>query len=82
MEVWDPATRTFLVKAALPADAKVRPGNSGGPLVSPDGTVEGMIFAASTTNSGIGYALTAAEISRVLSPSVGRTRPVDTGPCV
>ncbi|MEN8151113.1 MAG: efflux RND transporter periplasmic adaptor subunit [Planctomycetota bacterium] len=25
----DPATRTFLVKAALPADAKVRPGNFG-----------------------------------------------------
>ncbi|ADG86939.1 MarP family serine protease [Thermobispora bispora] len=41
---------------------KVQPGNSGGPLLSTEGRVYGMIFAAATDQEETGYALTAREI--------------------
>jgi S1-C subfamily serine protease len=41
----------------------VRPGNSGGPLLTTDGGVYGMVFAAATDDPETGYALTAAEVT-------------------
>jgi S1-C subfamily serine protease len=42
--------------------ARVRPGNSGGPLLAPSGDVYGVVFAAAVDNSDTGYALTAREV--------------------
>jgi len=42
---------------------RVRPGNSGGPLVSPQGQVYGVVFAAAADDPQTGYALTAAEVA-------------------
>jgi S1-C subfamily serine protease len=45
------------VRAVYVVQAIVRPGNSGGPLVEPNGLVIGVVFSRSPTNSHIGYAL-------------------------
>ncbi|GHF62661.1 serine protease [Streptomyces mashuensis] len=42
--------------------ATVRQGNSGGPLLTPDGEVYGVVFAKSLDDPDTGYALTAAEV--------------------
>lgn len=44
----------------------VQEGNSGGPLVLPDGTVIGMVFARSETFENIGYALTSDHLAAVV----------------
>jgi S1-C subfamily serine protease len=61
--------------------ARVRPGNSGGPLLSPGGEVDGVVFAANTDNSSIGYALTAAEVSGDARSGATRTQQVSTRGC-
>jgi S1-C subfamily serine protease len=61
--------------------ATVRPGNSGGPVVHPDGTVVGVVFARSTINPDLGFALTAPEVRTRVQAAEARTAPTDTGPC-
>ena len=61
--------------------SSVRPGNSGGPLVSLDGLVLGVIFAASLTDSGTGYALTADQVADAAQSGMERNNPVGTGNC-
>ena len=60
----------------------VRPGNSGGPFVLPDGRVAGIVFAASSSDEDVGYAIAATEVDDPLRSAIGRTTPVDTGPCI
>jgi S1-C subfamily serine protease len=50
-------------RQVYPLRAYVKPGNSGGPLLAPDGRVYGVVFAASTSRPDIGYALTASEVA-------------------
>jgi S1-C subfamily serine protease len=59
----------------------VRPGNSGGPFALVDGTVAGVVFAASTTESDVGYAITSTEILPDVRRAIGRTSPVSTDGC-
>lgn len=61
--------------------ANVRQGNSGGPFVNPEGTVLGVIFAASTNDANVGYALTSAQVIPSIDAARGRTQAVDTGEC-
>jgi S1-C subfamily serine protease len=58
----------------------VRPGNSGGPLLTPDGRVAGVVFARSDTDDDVGFALTAADLAPALAADTAST-PVSTGPC-
>ena len=61
--------------------ARVRPGNSGGPLLAPDGRVDGVVFAASTTDPSTGYALTAAQIRKDTRAGASESKPVSTRTC-
>lgn len=61
--------------------AKVEPGNSGGPLLSPNGEVVGIVFAKSLDDNKTGYALTLAEARPVLEAASSSFAPVHTGGC-
>ncbi len=50
----------------LQTDAAINPGNSGGPLIDQQGRVVGMISARASIGSGIGFAIPAAAIRKVL----------------
>ena len=61
---------------------RVRPGNSGGPLLAPDGRVYGVIFAAAADDQNTGYALTAKEVAPNAEAGRTATAPVRTHTCV
>ncbi|MGA5199810.1 MarP family serine protease [Streptomyces exfoliatus] len=61
--------------------ATVRQGNSGGPLLTPNGEVYGVVFAKSRDDSRTGYALTADEVRPDALRSRAGNQPVDTQGC-
>ena len=60
---------------------QLRPGNSGGPLLRPNGEVVGMVFGAGVGDSKTGYAITAPQLATAIKAAVKRTDDVSTGPC-
>ena len=70
-----------VVREVFSLRALVRPGNSGGPLVSDDGEVLGVIFAASVTDDETGYALTAEQVRESAARGKLSADEVDTGRC-
>ncbi len=61
--------------------AIIRPGNSGGPFVLLNGEVGGVVFARSTSDDAIGYALAPSEVTPLLDAAHGQVAAVSTGPC-
>jgi S1-C subfamily serine protease len=70
-----------VVREVFSLRSLVRPGNSGGPLLSDDGDVYGVIFAASVTDRDTGYALTADQVAQSAAAGITSNREVDTGGC-
>ncbi|WP_344581338.1 MarP family serine protease [Nonomuraea roseoviolacea] len=60
---------------------RVQPGNSGGPLLTPDGQVLGVVFAAVTGKAETAYALTASEVSADARMAATATAPAGTRGC-
>jgi len=61
--------------------AVVESGNSGGPLLSADGTVYGVVFAAAVGVDDTGFALTAAQVTPDARAGANATTAVSTMGC-
>ena len=61
--------------------AQVRPGNSGGPLLSRDGEALGVVFAAGIDDPDTGYALTAGQVQAAAAAGTNATTALLTGSC-
>jgi len=61
--------------------AVVQPGNSGGPLIAPNGEVDGVVFAAAVGVSDTGFALTSGEVEPDASAGASATAQVSTQGC-
>lgn len=60
----------------------VQPGNSGGPLLTTDGRVAGVIFAKATADTAMGFAITMDDLNPVASQAPSLSAPVSSGQCI
>ncbi len=77
-DIYDEGT---VVREVYSVRALVRSGNSGGPLVSPQGRVLGVVFAASLSDTSTGYVLTAEQVAESARGGEQATERVSTGAC-
>ena len=70
-----------VVRSVYSLRGNVIPGNSGGPLLSPEGQVYGVVFASGLGDPTTGYALTADQVAPAVAASRGATAVLDTGSC-
>ena len=61
--------------------ADVRPGNSGGPLLTDAGEVAGIVFARGVDSDARGFAITNTELAPVLDAIGGMDAAVSSGRC-
>lgn len=60
---------------------EVKRGDSGGPFVTGDGEVAGVVFAAAVSERNTGYALTTDSVRDEVRAAIGSGAPVATGAC-
>jgi S1-C subfamily serine protease len=60
---------------------EVKRGDSGGPFVTGDGEVAGVVFAAAVSESSTGYALASESVRDVVADAVRSPTDVGTGAC-
>ncbi|HEY1530318.1 MAG TPA: trypsin-like serine protease, partial [Galbitalea sp.] len=62
--------------------ADVQEGDSGGPLLTQQGVVAGVVFAKGATTPNVGYAITMKSVQPVASEAPALSAPVSSGQCV
>ena len=70
-----------VVREVYSVRSNIRPGNSGGPMVSPAGEVLGVVFAASVSDPSTGYVLTADQVVEAAAEGIASYEPVSSGRC-
>ncbi|WP_457946403.1 MarP family serine protease [Pseudarthrobacter sp. alpha12b] len=60
----------------------VQPGNSGGPLLTTDGQVAGVIFAKATSDAEVGFAITMNDLDPVAEQAPTLSSPISSGQCI
>ena len=60
----------------------VQPGNSGGPLLTTEGQVAGVIFAKATSDAEMGFTITMDDLNPVASQAASLSAPVSSGQCI
>jgi S1-C subfamily serine protease len=68
-------------REVLALAASVERGDSGGPFVTRDGLIGGVVFAADPGDRGTGYALTAEEVRPTIDGAITRNQKADVGAC-
>jgi S1-C subfamily serine protease len=71
-----------VTRTVIELRAAVEHGDSGGPLMLPDGTVGGVIFGGSLTETGVGYALAPTEVAARIRDGLRSRTAVSTGACI
>ena len=70
-----------VTRDVLTLSAGVDRGDSGGPFVTTDGDVGGVVFATSSADPDMGYALAVDEIRGDVDTAISQDREVGIGPC-
>ena len=68
-------------REVLALAAAVQQGDSGGPFVTSDGLVAGVVFAADPGHTGTGYALTAEQVRPGIDHAIEVDQPAEVGAC-
>ena len=74
--------RSGVQRQVITFRGNVIPGDSGGPLLAPDGAVVGMIFGSGIGDATTGYAIAASELKSAIVAGSSAKEAVSTGSCV
>jgi S1-C subfamily serine protease len=70
-----------VIRQVFSLRALIRPGNSGGPIVTSAGEVAGLVFAASVSDKDTGYALTSDQVRQAAARGLQSNDRVSSGNC-
>ncbi len=73
--------QSSVTRVVIELAADVQAGDSGGPFVTSDGRVAGVVFARARSTASVGYALSIAEVRSDVAGAIGSTRAVSTEAC-